>query len=37
MLEQLPAADAESGEDGQREHDDPHAAEPLRQLPPHQQ
>ena len=36
-LEQLAPADAQPRQHGEREHDDPHPAEPLRELPPHQQ
>ena len=36
-LEELAAADAQAREDRQREHDDPHASEPLRELPPEEQ
>ena len=36
-LEELPAADPKPREHGEREDDDPHPAEPLRELPPHQQ
>ena len=36
-LEQLPSSDPEPRQDGEREHDDSHAAEPLRELAPHQE
>ena len=36
-LEHLPAADSEPWEHGEREHDDPHPAEPLAELAPEQQ
>ena len=35
-FEQLAAADAQAGQHGEGEHDDPHAAEPLCELPPEQ-
>jgi hypothetical protein len=37
VLEQLPAAHPQPRQDGEGEDDDPHAAEPLRQLSPDQQ
>ena len=36
-LEHLPAPDPEPRQDGEREHDDPHPAEPLAQLAPQEQ
>ena len=36
-LDQLPSADAEARQHREREDDDPHAAEPLRELPPHRE
>jgi hypothetical protein len=34
--QQLAAADPQARQDGDRQHDDPHPAEPVRELPPEQ-